>query len=218
MKMDAVQNANVVWHKSRISALERERLNGHKSCVVWFTGLSASGKSTISHHVEALLHHLGCATYVLDGDNMRHGLCQDLGFDEKSRVENIRRVGEVAGLLKDAGIIALTAFISPYKKDRDKVKAMVGNDRFIEVYVDCPVEVCQARDPKGLYAKALRGQIPFFTGVSAPYEPPVCPDITIKSGCDDFVAAARRVVSFLSERKIICSKAQNRLDEVSARS
>ena len=197
------KSTNVTWHKANIVRSDREKLHGHKGAVIWFTGLSASGKSTISHYVEKILHDLGCSTYVFDGDNVRHGLCGDLGFDEKSRSENIRRIGEMVNLFIEAGIIAITAFISPLKKDRERVRNIVGEENFIEVFVDCPVEVCIERDPKGIYAKALTGEIKNFTGISAQYEPPENPEIVIKTAQSDFNIEAERVVALMVERKLI---------------
>ena len=197
------KSTNITWHKANVVRSDREKLHGHKGVVIWFTGLSASGKSTISHYVEKILHDLGCSTYVFDGDNVRHGLCGDLGFDEKSRSENIRRIGEMVNLFIEAGIIAITAFISPLKKDRERVRNIVGEENFIEVFVDCPVEVCIERDPKGIYAKALTGEIKNFTGISAPYEPPEDPDIVIKTSQSDFNIEAERVVALMLKRKII---------------
>ncbi|SCY73574.1 adenylyl-sulfate kinase [Desulfoluna spongiiphila] len=205
--MEAALNksTNVTWHHSNVRRADREKLHGHKGAVVWFTGLSASGKSTISHYVEQILHDLGCSTYVFDGDNVRHGLCGDLGFDEVSRSENIRRIGEMVNLFVDAGVIAITAFISPNKKDREKVRNIVGKENFIEVFVDCPIEVCIERDPKGIYAKALTGEIDNFTGVSAEYEPPEMPGIVLKTAKSDYFLDAERVVALIKEKRLIFS-------------
>lgn len=159
---------NVVWHHATVTRQRRERLNGHRGGVIWFTGLSGSGKSTLGHAVEEELHRQGCRTIVLDGDNMRHGLCGDLGFSEADRHENIRRIGEVAKLFVEAGVVVLTAFISPFSADREKARRIVGESDFLEVYCRCPVEVCESRDVKGLYAKARAGIVSQFTGVSAP--------------------------------------------------
>ena len=166
---------NVVWHHATVTRQRRERLNGHRGGVIWFTGLSGSGKSTLGHAVEEELHRQGCRTIVLDGDNMRHGLCGDLGFSEADRHENIRRIGEVAKLFVEAGVVVLTAFISPFSADREKARRIVGESDFLEVYCRCPVEVCESRDVKGLYAKARAGIVTQFTGVSAPYEAPAIP-------------------------------------------
>ncbi len=190
-------------HRSLVHRSDREKLHGHKGVVLWFTGLSASGKSTVSHMVEKRLHDLGCSTYVFDGDNVRHGLCGDLGFSEKDRKENIRRIGEMVRLFLDAGILALTAFISPFRTDRAQVKDMVGPDRFVEIFVDCPLSVCIERDPKGIYARALKGEIKDFTGISSPYEPPDHADIVIRSDLESFDHATERVLGFLKQKQLI---------------
>lgn len=199
----ALAKKNITWFNGAVTRKDREKLHGHKGCVIWFTGLSASGKSTISHYLEKMLHDLGSSTYVFDGDNVRHGLCGDLGFSRIDREENIRRIGEMVNLFIDAGTIAITAFISPYRKERDKIRAIVGSDRFIEIFVDCPIEVCIERDPKGIYAKALAGEIEDFTGISAPYEPPENPDIVIKADQEGFVEAAEKLVAFVKKREMI---------------
>jgi len=164
---------NIVWHQATVTRRRRESQNGHASCVLWFTGLSGSGKSTLAHAVEEELHQRGCRTFVLDGDNVRHGLCGDLAFSEADRSENIRRVGEAARLFVEAGVIVLTAFISPFRDDRERVRRLIGDADFIEVYCHCPLEVCEERDVKGLYRKARQGLIKEFTGISSPYEEPV---------------------------------------------
>jgi adenylylsulfate kinase len=164
---------NIVWHQASVTRRRREAQNGHASCVLWFTGLSGSGKSTLAHAVEEELHLRGCRTFVLDGDNVRHGLCGDLSFSESDRSENIRRVGEAAKLFVDAGVIVLTAFISPFRDDRERVRRLIGDADFIEIYCHCPLEVCEERDVKGLYRKARQGFIKDFTGISSPYEEPL---------------------------------------------
>jgi adenylylsulfate kinase len=164
---------NVVWHQGSVTRRQREDQNRHASCVLWFTGLSGSGKSTLAHAVEEALHRHGCRTFVLDGDNVRHGLCGDLAFSEADRKENIRRVGEAAKLFVEAGVIVLTAFISPFREDRERVRKLVGDADFIEIYCHCPLAVCEERDVKGLYRKARQGLIKDFTGISSPYEEPV---------------------------------------------
>ena len=174
---------NTVWHKSVITRGDREKLHKHKSVVLWFTGLSGSGKSTLAHAIEERLYKNGISTYVLDGDNVRHGLCSDLSFTDSDRVENIRRIGELAKLLTDAGIITLTAFISPFKVDRDEARKRMPHGDFLEIYCQCPIEICEQRDVKGLYKKARAGEIPFFTGIDSPYEAPVRPDLVINT-CD----------------------------------
>lgn len=163
---------NIVWHQATVTRRRREAQNGHASCVLWFTGLSGSGKSTLAHAVEEELHLRGCRTFVLDGDNVRHGLCGDLSFSEADRSENVRRVGEAAKLFVEAGVIVLTAFISPFRDDRERVRRLIGDADFIEIYCHCPLEVCEERDVKGLYRKARQGLIKEFTGISAPYEEP----------------------------------------------
>jgi len=171
--------------------------------VVWFTGLSASGKSTIAHYLEKILHESGHSTYVFDGDNVRHGLCSDLGFSKNDRTENIRRIGEMVHLFIDAGTIAITAFISPYVNDRQLVRAIVGEENYIEVFVDCPVETCIARDPKGIYKKAMTGEIQNFTGISAPYEKPESPDIIIRSDSMNDQEAAEGVFHLMKKRMLL---------------
>ncbi|EOI3464302.1 adenylyl-sulfate kinase [Cronobacter dublinensis] len=173
----AQHDENVVWHAHPVTAAQREQLHGHRSAVLWFTGLSGSGKSTVAGALEEALHQLGVSTYLLDGDNVRHGLCSDLGFSDDDRKENIRRVGEVAKLMVDAGLVVLTAFISPHRAERQMVREQLGAGRFIEVFVDTPLEVCEARDPKGLYKKARAGELRNFTGIDAVYEAPQTPEI-----------------------------------------
>lgn len=176
---DRPKSTNVVWHHATIDRSMRERLNGHKSVVLWFTGLSGSGKSTLAHAVEDRLHALECRTFVLDGDNIRHGLCGDLGFSDADRVENIRRIGEVAKLFVEAGVISLTAFISPFRADRERVRGLMMHGDFIEIYCKASLETCESRDPKGLYKKARAGQLKNFTGIDSPYEVPENPEIRI---------------------------------------
>lgn len=206
MNKNAEKTNNVQWFNGLVSRENREKLHGHKGVVVWFTGLSASGKSTIAHHLEMQLHKMGYSTYVFDGDNVRHGLCKDLGFSADDRSENIRRIGEMTRLFIDAGIIAITAFISPYREDRRSVCRLTGKDQFLEIYVKCPIEVCEARDPKGMYQKAKKGDIKNFTGISAPYEPPEDPDLTIESNKEDIEPSVKKVIQLLEQRKIILKK------------
>ncbi|HEY0211211.1 adenylyl-sulfate kinase [Acerihabitans sp.] len=168
---------NIVWHQHPVTREDRERLHRHQGAVVWFTGLSGSGKSTLAGDLEKALHPLGVSTYLLDGDNVRHGLCKDLGFTDRDRRENIRRVGEVARLMVDAGLVVLTAFISPHRAERQMVRDMLPEGRFIEAFVDTPLEICEARDPKGLYKKARAGDLPHFTGIDSVYEAPEQPEI-----------------------------------------
>ncbi len=172
---------NIVWHAGQVTRQDRERIAGHRGCTLWLTGLSGSGKSTIAVALEKALWDRGVRAYILDGDNVRHGLNADLGFSPQDRTENIRRIGEVAKLFTDAGVVNLTAFISPYRADRDRVRGLMGEGDFIEVFVDCPLEECERRDVKGLYKKARAGEIPEFTGISAPYEAPEAPEIVIKT-------------------------------------
>lgn len=184
-------NEHLTTHNFQINRSDRERLNGHASKVLWFTGLSGSGKSTLANALEQQLHRRGIRTYVLDGDNVRQGLNKDLSFSESDRVENIRRIAEVSKLMMDAGIIVLTAFISPFRQDREIARQLIGEDHFFEIYLSTPLAVCEARDPKGLYAKARQGSIPNMTGISSPYEPPAAPWVAIDSGkqsLDDEIA------------------------------
>jgi len=194
---------NVTWFNGYVSREDREKLHGHKGALVWFTGLSASGKSTIAHLVEKGLHRRGCSTYVFDGDNVRHGLCSDLTFRREDREENIRRIGEMVKLFVDAGMIVLTAFISPYRKDRREVRSLLKDGQFLEVYVECPSEVCAERDQKGIYAKAKAGVIKEFTGISAPYEAPENPALVIRSYEEDAYEAAKRVIKLIEHCGLI---------------
>lgn len=190
---------NVTWHDHTVSKEERAKLNGHKGAVLWFTGLSACGKSTISNTVDHLLHSKGKHSYVLDGDNIRMGLNKNLGFSAEDRAENIRRIGEVAKLFASAGNFVLTAFISPYKADRDKVRALLGPGEFIEVYVNASLETCEKRDPKGLYKKARAGEIKGFTGISDPYEAPEKPELVLDSDKKGIDELAQEVVDYLEK-------------------
>ncbi len=194
---------NIVWHDATITRKEREALNGHKSAILWFTGLSGAGKSTLAHAVEDALHEMKARTYVLDGDNIRHGLCKDLGFSDADRTENIRRIGEVAKLFTDGGVLALTAFISPFRSDRDAVRDLVPEGDFIEVFCKCSLDVCEERDPKGLYKKARAGEIPEFTGISSPYEEPNNPEVTVETDKQSLEDSVQQVLTVLRERGII---------------
>lgn len=185
---------NVVWHHATVTRVRREAQNGHRGAIIWFTGLSGSGKSTLAHAVEESLHLRGCRTFVLDGDNVRHGLCGDLGFSAKDRQENIRRIGEMTKLFMEAGTIVLTAFISPYRVDRECVRGMVGQGDFIEIYCDAPIDICEARDTKGLYKKARAGEITEFTGISSPYEAPDRPELTVNTGTGELDACVQQVI------------------------
>jgi adenylylsulfate kinase len=193
-----VQKAtNITWHEHKITRAERERLAGHKGMVLWFTGLSGSGKSTIANLVDEKLYQRGVRSYVLDGDNIRHGLNKNLGFSAEDRAENIRRIGEVAKLFADAGVIAITCFISPYRSDRDAARQLLPAGRFVEIFVDCPLDICEQRDPKGLYKKARAGQIKGFTGIDDPYEPPLQPELVLRSGDKDPETLANEVIAYL---------------------
>ncbi len=194
---------NIYWHSATISRADREKLNGHKSAILWFTGLSGAGKSTLAHAVEDRLYQLGARTYVLDGDNIRHGLCKDLGFSDVDRTENIRRIGEVAKLFTDSGVIALTAFISPFRSDRDAVRALVEDGDFIEIYCKCDLDVCEERDVKGLYKKARAGEIPEFTGINSPYEEPLNPEIVVDTAAQSIEESVEQVIRALVGRNII---------------
>jgi adenylylsulfate kinase len=194
---------NITWHGGHLGRSEREQLHGHRGATLWFTGLSGSGKSTVARRVEQLLSERRHHVYTLDGDNVRYGLCSDLGFSPEDRTENIRRIGEVCKLFTDAGLLTLAAFVSPYRADRSRVREILGRDDFIEVYVAADLSVCESRDPKGLYKKARAGQIADFTGISAPYEAPEAPEITLRTDHDDVDTCAQKVVAFLLQRAVI---------------
>jgi adenylylsulfate kinase len=193
-------STNVVWHHATVTRVRREAQNGHRGAIIWFTGLSGSGKSTLAHAVEETLHQQGCHTFVLDGDNVRHGLCGDLGFSIKDREENIRRIGEMAKLFMEAGVIVLTAFISPFRADRERVRGMVEQGDFIEIYCDAPIEICEARDVKGIYKKARAGLIPEFTGITSPYEVPQNPELTLNTGEVGLEACVQQVIGKMAQR------------------
>jgi bifunctional enzyme CysN/CysC len=195
--------ANVYWNTFDVTKASRAELNNQQPVVLWFTGLSGAGKSTIANLLEKKLRALGKHTFLLDGDNVRHGLNKDLGFTEADRVENIRRVGEVAKLFVDAGIITLVAFISPFRAERDMARALVDDDEFIEVFVDTPIAVCEQRDPKGLYRKARRGELQNFTGVSSPYEPPENPELRLDASVESSEELSDRIVRFLQQRRVL---------------
>lgn len=196
-------STNVVWHNATVTRTRREAQNEHRGAIIWFTGYSGAGKSTLAHAVEEALHQRGCRTFVLDGDNVRHGLCGDLGFTSEDRIENIRRVGEVAKLFMEAGVIVLTAFISPFRADRQRVRGMVAHGEFIEVYCDSPIEVCETRDVKGLYKKARAGQISDFTGISSPYELPSKPELTVNTGVDGLSECVAQVLDEMVQRGVV---------------
>ncbi|WP_301172152.1 adenylyl-sulfate kinase [Brevibacillus nitrificans] len=195
--------ANIVWHPTTVTKEDRQKRAGHKSCVIWFTGLSGAGKSTLANAVENELHQRELASYVLDGDNIRHGLNRGLGFSAEDRKENIRRIGEVAKLFVDAGVITLTAFISPYLEDRALARSLVAEGEFIEVYVKCSLEECERRDVKGLYEKARKGEIGQFTGISSPYEEPITPELVIETGTLSVEQSVATVIDYLHQRGII---------------
>jgi len=191
---------NIVWHDHHVSKDERAALKDQKPCILWFTGLSGSGKSTIANAVETKLTAMKKHTYLLDGDNIRHGLNRGLGFSDEDRIENIRRIGEVAKLFVDGGTIVLSAFISPFQSDRDRVRALVESAEFVEVFVDTPLAVCESRDPKGLYKKARAGEIPNFTGIDSPYEAPQNPEVHIRNDNIAVEDAARQVIDYLETK------------------
>ena len=195
-------SSNTVWHNATVTRERRENRNKNRGAVVWFTGLSGAGKSTIAHSLEEHLFQTGCLSYVFDGDNVRHGLCSDLGFSAEDRTENIRRIAEMCKLFVDAGVIALTAFISPLHSDREMVRKLMGED-FVEVYCRCPIEVCETRDVKGLYKKARAGEIKDFTGISAPYEAPENPDMIIDTDKMSLEKSVEKVMDLLIERDVI---------------
>ncbi|MBN2318478.1 MAG: adenylyl-sulfate kinase [Acidobacteria bacterium] len=193
----ANKNNNLYWHQSSISVDDRRELNKYKSCVIWFTGLSAAGKSTLANALNEKFHSMHIHGYVLDGDNIRHGLNKDLGFKPEDRKENIRRIGEVAKLLVDAGLIAITAFISPYREDRHQARELVRDDEFLEVYVKCDLAECERRDPKGIYKKARKGEIKEFTGISAPYEEPEKPEIVVDTTRNSIEECTQKLLDYL---------------------
>jgi len=198
-----ITNENTTWQSQTVTRDDRELLNEHKSAILWFTGLSGSGKSTLSNAVEAYLHQQGARTFVLDGDNIRQGLCNDLGFSDQSRKENIRRIGEVSKLMMDAGVITLTAFISPFRRDRRIVRDITNEGDFIEILCNANLEVCEKRDPKGLYKKARAGEIKDFTGVSSPYEVPEHPEIIVETGTQTVEESVTQVIDYLKNCNLI---------------
>ena len=198
-----LKSSDVVWHHATVTRERRETQNGHRGAILWFTGLSGAGKSTVAHALEERLHMMGCRTFVFDGDNVRHGLCGDLGFSIEDRTENIRRVGEMVKLFLDAGVISLTAFISPLRSDRRRVRQLVGEGDFIEVYCRCSLDTCEARDVKGLYKKARAGEISNFTGISSPYEEPEQPEVTIDTDKLTIDESVDQLIEYLRERKVL---------------
>ena len=194
---------NITWHTATVSRADREKMNAHKSAILWFTGFSGAGKSSLAHAVEDRLFKLGCRTYVLDGDNIRHGLCKDLSFSDADRAENIRRIGEVSKLFIESGVMTLTAFISPFRSDRAAVRELVNEGDFIEVYCKCDLSVCEERDVKGLYKKVRAGEIAEFTGINSPYEEPLKPEITVDTAAQSIEESVEQIINALVERKII---------------
>lgn len=197
----------VVWHHATVTREMRQRQNGHNSAVLWFTGLSGSGKSTLAHAVEERLFNMGCRTFVFDGDNVRHGLCADLGFSLEDRKENIRRIGEMTKLFVEAGVIALTAFISPLKEDRQKVRSLFPHGDFLEIYCAASLSVCEERDVKGMYKRARAGEIPEYTGISSPYDVPEKPELVLDTGRDDLESCVQAVLAMLEQRGVIARTA-----------
>lgn len=203
MQSSEQKSSNVVWHNATVTRKRREEMNGHGGVILWFTGLSGAGKSSLAHAVEEELHRMGCHTFVLDGDNVRHGLCADLGFSAEDRVENIRRVGEMSKLFIEAGVIVLTAFISPFRSDRERVRSLVPHGDFLEIYCDSSLEVCEGRDVKGLYKRARAGEIKDFTGISSPYEAPADPELKVETSELSIEASVTKVMALLRERGIV---------------
>ena len=200
-------STNIAWHQASVDRSARADRRGHRSSILWFTGLSGSGKSTLANAVNAALFERGLATYVLDGDNVRHGLCKDLGFSDADREENIRRIGEVAKLFLDAGVIVLTAFVSPFRADRDKARALVDDGDFLEIHCAADLDVCESRDPKGLYAKARAGVIKEFTGISSPYEAPDAPELKVDTGSQSLEESVAAVLSLLEAKGVLKAEA-----------
>ena len=200
VKLDSIKAENIVWHKQTLSKEERGALKHQRPCILWFTGLSGAGKSTVANALEQALHARGYHTYLLDGDNVRHGLNKNLGFSAEDREENIRRIGEVAKLFVDGGTIVLTAFISPYRRDREQVRELVDDGEFLEVFVNTPLDVCEDRDPKGLYKKARAGEIKHFTGIDDPYEAPDSPEITLHTEKNSIEESVVQIMEELAAR------------------
>jgi len=201
--MIPMKSSNTIWHCATVTRERREQQNSHKSVVLWFTGLSGSGKSSLAHAVEEKLHLKRCRTFVLDGDNVRHGLCGDLDFGEKDRCENIRRVGEVTKLFVEAGVITLTAFISPFREDRNRVRSMFPHGEFLEVYCACSLEICEQRDVKGLYQRARAGEVKNFTGIDSPYEEPKKPELIVDTGGLALEDSVDKVMALLALRGVV---------------
>lgn len=203
LKSAARKSSNVEWHASQVSKQERSSRNNHKSAIIWFTGMSGSGKSTIACELDKRLHDMSTHTYILDGDNMRYGLNSDLGFTSSDRKENIRRIGEVAKLFVDAGMIVMASFISPFTQDRGTVRTLVNKDEFIEIYIKCPLDICEQRDPKGLYLKARKGEIKHFTGIDSPYEEPVEAELTIDTSVSSVTESVDIIIEYLYRHSYI---------------
>ena len=200
-----MKSTNVIYHQATVSRDRRNKLNNHKSVVIWFTGLSGSGKSTLAHALEEKLYQKGCRTFVLDGDNVRHGLNSNLDFSEPGRTENIRRISEVSKLMLESGLIVMTAFISPFNKDRNEARKLISNDDFIEIYCKASLETCEARDVKGLYKRARAGEIKNYTGVDSPYEVPENPELTLDTDNETLNESVSKIHNFLKEKKILIS-------------
>lgn len=201
--MSVIKSTDVVWHNTEITKEKRNCLNKQRSAILWFTGLSGSGKSTIANALEHRLHKLNARTYILDGDNVRHGLNNDLGFADSDRKENIRRIGEVSKLFIDAGVLVLTSFISPFQEDRESVRKIVNKTEFIEIYIKCPLEVCEERDVKGLYARARKGEIKHFTGIDSVYQEPANPEIVIDTSKQSIDESVDHIVKYLEDHSYI---------------
>jgi len=200
---DTLRSSDTCWHAPTVTRAAREQLHGHRAFGIWFTGLSGAGKSSLAHALEERLFRMGCSTFVFDGDNVRHGLCGDLGFSQADRSENIRRIGEMVKLFVESGVIALTAFISPFRSDRARVRELLQVGDFIEVYCRCSLEVCESRDVKGLYKKARAGQIPQFTGISSPYEPPKAAELVLDTGDEPITQSVDKLIDYFQDRRYI---------------
>jgi adenylylsulfate kinase len=200
--IDDPKSTNVIWHHATVTRERRQKQNNHRGAILWFTGLSGAGKSTLAHAVEETLHQRGCRTFVLDGDNVRHGLCGDLSFSVEDRSENIRRISEVAKLMLEAGVITLTAFISPFREEREKARKIAPHGDFYEIYCRAPIEVCEDRDVKGFYKKARKGEIKEFTGISSPYEEPFKPELVVDTGTEELEKCVDQVIDMLEERGV----------------
>ncbi len=211
--MSVIKSSNVVWHNTEITKEKRNCLNKQRSAILWFTGLSGSGKSSVANALEHRLHKLNARTYILDGDNVRHGLNNDLGFNDEDRKENIRRIGEVSKLFIDAGVLVLTSFISPFRVDRESVRKIVNETEFLEIYIKCPLDVCEQRDVKGLYAKARRGEIKHFTGIDSAYEEPESPEIEIDTSKLSIDESVDRIIKYLEEHSYIEVNRRSRLSK-----